>query len=463
MIEIATRHNQQIAVLGLGTSGLAAARALEASGAIVTSWDDSADRRNAAMDAGLAVKDPNGIDFSATDALVLAPGIPFTYEPHPIVEKAQKSGCPIIGDVELLIENCPDTPVIAITGTNGKSTTTSLIGHIFDHAGLPCQVGGNLGPPVLDFDPPGADETLILELSSYQLDLTDKAEFRIALFINASPDHLDRHGTMDAYIAAKKRIFRNSGQMKGSRVAIVGIDDQWGQEIHADLTERGGWRVIPVSVRSAPDDGIWVKDGILIDASNGRPADVTDLSGIATLRGCHNWQNAACAYIAALSSGIGRDTIAAAMQSYPGLPHRMEPVARIGQIEFVNDSKATNVEAANTALVCYDNIYWIAGGQAKEESLTPLLDHAPRIRHAYLIGDAADAFDAALSPTIETTKCGDLRTAIAAAWQAASQDASAGTILLSPACASFDQWKNFSERGDAFRTLAQDLMREAKE
>ena len=455
MIDISTRKDQTIAVLGLGGSGLMAARALTHSGAQIIAWDDNPDQRSRAEKDGITTVDLDGYDFSDTDALVLAPGIPFTYKPHKLVAKARATTVAIIGDIELLVEACPQARFVGITGTNGKSTTTALLGHLLTQAGVKAQIGGNLGPPALGLAPPEADEAMVLELSSYQLDLTVQACFDIAVLLNISADHLDRHGDMAGYIAAKKRIFRDhSGAV--DQTAVIGIDDAHSRAVYDDVSGRTGWTAIPISAAQQPAGGVYVSDGILIDDRDGAAKPVADLRSIVTLTGRHNWQNAAAAYAAASALGVDAAKIAAAFESYPGLPHRLELVTTIANVRYINDSKATNGEAAAVALACFDAIYWIVGGQAKEDGLTPTLNVLSGVRAAFLIGEAQDTFFEQLQDRIPATKCGDLATAIALAKEQAEQDGVRdAVILLSPAAASFDQWPNFEARGDGFRALVQ--------
>lgn len=456
MINIHSRKDQHLAVFGLGASGLAAARALAASGADIEAWDDNSDQRNTASNMGLRLTAPSEMEFGKLDALVLAPGIPLTHKPHAIVEAARAADRPIIGDIELLVEACPRARFIGITGTNGKSTTTALLGHVLVQAGLEPQTGGNLGPPVLDFEPPEPGGLMVLELSSYQLDLTERATFDIAILLNLSPDHLDRHGDMDGYIAAKRRIFRERPDDRTARTAIIGIDDRLCRVVRDDLAGLGRWNVMSVSGDQLLESGVYVTNGTLFDALDGAARPVCDVSTIATLPGSHNWQNAAAAYAAARSLGVPSEDIADALASYPGLPHRAELVAAIGTVRYINDSKATNVEAAARAIASYGSIYWIAGGQAKDDKLDSLTSFAAHIRHAFLIGDAEDSFAAALEGIVPFTRSGDLASALSAAHDMAQKAAGEeSVVLLSPACASFDQWKNFEARGDAFRALVQ--------
>jgi len=462
MIDMHSRSNQTLAVFGLGASGAAAAAALAAGGARVMAWDDDGAARQRAADSDIPLVDLYQCDWSAMDGLVLAPGIPLTHKPHPMVELAAQANCPVLGDIELLFEACPTARMIAITGTNGKSTTTALIGHIFSEAGIAAQVGGNLGPPMLAFDPPGADGLFVLELSSYQLDLTRTANFDIVVLLNISPDHLDRHGGLDGYVAAKRRIFRDNQAGGATQIAVIGVDDSHGKDILADVAARPGWRAVPISSGQRLDDGVFVIDGILFDSTSSTPVEVCGLNGIPTLPGSHNWQNAAAAFAAARAADVDAGAIARALESYPGLPHRQETVARIGAVRYVNDSKATNGDAAARALACYDNIYWIAGGLAKAGGLNDVRPTLGHVRHAFLIGDAEAASADELRDTIPLSMCGDLDSALQAAHRMAQADGLDGAVvLLSPACASFDQWNSFEARGDAFRAMVADLAGEA--
>jgi UDP-N-acetylmuramoylalanine--D-glutamate ligase len=452
MIRTPQRAGRTIAILGLGVSGVATARALAASGATVVAWDDGEPARRAAAAAGLALGDLASADWSAIDALVMSPGIPLTHpEPHPVAKLARANGRAILGDIELLWESRPDASYVAITGTNGKSTTTALTHHLLDAPGRAVQVGGNLGPPALGLEPLGAGGTYVLELSSYQLDLTERACFDVAVLLNITPDHLDRHGGLDGYVAAKKRIFRTGA--RGGQTAVIGIDDGHGRACAAELRGRAGWRVVPVAVGRAVPDGVYAIDGRLYDAAEGaRP--VCDLRAVATLPGAHNWQNAAAAYAAARAVGARPAEIAARLATYPGLPHRQELVATLDGVRFVNDSKATNDDSTAKALVCYDAIYLIAGGLPKEGGLAAALPHFDRVRRAYLIGTAAKRFEGEIAGRVPVEQSGDLETATRAAFaQARSDRAGGATVLLSPACASFDQFKNFGDRGEAFRRI----------
>jgi UDP-N-acetylmuramoylalanine--D-glutamate ligase len=458
VIEIQSRRDQTIALFGLGASGLATARALVASGANVLAWDDSQKQRAAAQNDSIEVSDLYARDFNDLAALILAPGIPLTHEPHVIAQKARAANCPIIGDIELLIEACPATQFIGITGTNGKSTTTALIGHMLTTAGIKSQIGGNLGPPALGFERPTKDEIIVLELSSYQLDLTQNATFDVAVFLNISPDHLDRHGDMDSYIDAKRHIFRDRVDAAEPQIAIIGVDDENGRSLYEEFSQKSGWRAIAISMSDTLDDGFYANNGTLYKANASNAEAICDLSRAKGLPGTHNWQNAAAAAAVGYMLQVSGDNIASAITSYPGLPHRTENLGRVHGVTFINDSKATNGEAAARALACYDNIFWIAGGRAKDDGLAAIKPFPPYIRHAFLIGEAGPVFEAELASAVPVTQCGDLETATTEAYRAARESGTKdATVLLSPACASFDQWKNFEIRGNAFKGFVANL------
>lgn len=456
MIVVPQFADRCVAVLGLGRSGIVAARALKGGGARVWAWDDNEAARSVAEAAGLPLKDLLLCDWRQPEALVLSPGIPLTHPaPHAVVERARAANCPVLGDIELLSGTHPEASYVGITGTNGKSTTTALLGHIFKTAGVAVEVGGNLGTPALGLEPLGSEGTYVLELSSYQLDLVHEAVFDIAVLINISPDHLDRHGGLEGYVAAKRRIFR--GQTP-DMTAVVGVDDERSRQIYRGLRDRGHRRVVPISGHASVADGIYVDGTVLMDAMSGRTTPVLDLNGIQTLPGQHNAQNAAAAYAAARAAGIAVEAILRGIRSYPGLAHRQELIAVVGGVSYVNDSKATNGEAAARALACYENVYWIAGGLAKEGGLEAVEPFFPRIRHAFLIGEAAMDFRRGLSGHVPSTLSGDLGTAVAQARESAVRDGlENAVVLLSPACASFDQFTNFETRGDEFRRLVEGL------
>ena len=445
---------RRVAILGLARSGLAAARALAAGGAQILAWDDNEAVRDS-LAAEIPLCDLAQADWRQIAALVLSPGIPHLYpEPHPAVLRAREAGCEIIGDIELLGRAQPDAAYIGITGTNGKSTTTALIGHILAAAGRRVEVGGNLGTPALSLAPLGEDGTYVLEASSFQLELIDSLAFGVAVLLNITPDHLDRHGGMDGYIAAKRRIFAHQG---AASTAIIGTNDPICRAI-ADELRTGPARIVPISVNGNAPGGVYVDQGGLVDATGQQPIAVLNLALAERLPGSHNWQNAAAAYAAVRAVGVAAAEAAAAIRSFPGLTHRQELVDTIDGVRFINDSKATNADAVEKALACYEAIYWIAGGLPKAGGITPLAPYFKRLRHAFLIGTATEEFAATLGSSVPFTRCGDLATATAAAAEQARQDGVSGAVvLLSPACASYDQFAHFEARGDAFRTLVAGL------
>ncbi len=461
MIAVEAYRDRAVAVFGLGRSGLTAAQALAAGGTEVRAWDDSAERRAKADSVkGLRLLEPKPENWTDVAALVLSPGVPLHHPaPHPSVRMARKLGIEILGDIELFARARPDARVVAITGTNGKSTTTALLGHLLNCAGHAAAVGANLGRPVLDLDPLEPEGVYVLELSSYQIDLTRNLNPAVAVLLNLSPDHLDRHGDMAGYVAAKRRLF----EMAGDRmVAVVGIDDPDSEAIARSL-EAEGRRVVPVAVGRVIEKGVFVVDAQIHVHRDGRAVPLAALDGIESLRGQHNWQNAAAACAAALELGLADADLRQGLASFPGLAHRMQLLTEIDGIRFVNDSKATNADAAARALAAYDHIHWIAGGLPKEGGIVDLEPFFPRIEHAYLIGEAAPAFAGTLKGKVFCEISGELVTAVVAAYRGALAAGGAGrTVLLSPACASFDQFASFEARGATFARLVDELAKETK-
>ncbi len=453
MIAVRSFADRQVGVFGLARSGLAAVRALKAGGARAVAWDDKEALRESAAGKGADVSAWRDWPWETLAALVLSPGVPFTHpKPHDIVARAKQAGVAVVGDVELFAREIgTGAPLIAVTGTNGKSTTTALIGHILAAAGFDAQVGGNIGKPALELSPPRAKTVYVLEISSYQIDLSPGLTPDVAVLSNITPDHIDRHGSMDGYVSVKTRLLQQTAK---SGLNVVGVDDPHGAAIFTRLTSNGGPSCVPVSVGKVLGRGVFVLDGVLYDAQSERAAKVMDLRSAEHLPGAHNWQNAALAYAAAKPYAKDARVIASAVADFPGLAHRIEDVGRIGKVRFVNDSKATNADAAERALACFADIFWIAGGRPKEGGIASLAAHFPRIRKAYLIGEAANAFAAALEGKVAYEMSGTLENALAAAADDAAQSqASAPVVLLSPACASFDQFRDFEQRGDAFRAL----------
>jgi UDP-N-acetylmuramoylalanine--D-glutamate ligase len=455
MIAVPGFAGRKVAILGLARSGRAAAAALAAGGAQILAWDDNEQTR-ATVAAEVALCDLTKIEWHDVAALMLSPGIPHRFPvPHPAVAAAKKAGVPILGDIELLGRAQPDARYIGITGTNGKSTTTALIGHILSAAGQWVEIGGNLGPPALGLAPLGSEGSYVLELSSFQLELIATLDFDIAVLLNITPDHLDRHGDMDGYIAAKRRIF--AGQKQGA-TAVIGIDDAICRDLATSLHREDKVYVVPISVKEPAASGVYVENGWLVDALDGTPARVVDLAEASRLPGLHNAQNAAAAYTVARRAGLAPETAIAGIKSFPGLAHRQELVDTIAGVRYINDSKATNADATEKALACYEAIYWIAGGLPKAGGITSLAPYFKRLRHAFLIGDATEEFAATLDGTVSHSRCGDLANALSAADKRARNDHVAGAVvLLSPACASYDQFPNFEVRGDTFRRLVGEL------
>jgi UDP-N-acetylmuramoylalanine--D-glutamate ligase len=455
MIDLAPLQNSRFAVLGLARSGLATARALQAAGIEYLAWDDDAAKREAAQKKGVTLADPLQANWDSLDALVISPGIPHNYpKPHPVAVRAKEARKPIIGDIELLARATQPqgAKFVGITGTNGKSTTTALIGHVLQQAGRKVEVGGNLGQPVLDFAMLKQGGIYVLEMSSYQLELVEQLRCHVAVLLNITPDHLDRHGGMAGYIAAKRRIFNNQ---TATDAAIIGIDSEPTRALAEELAREGGRKIVRVAVGHKVEGGVYAIDGVLHEDDSGFSID---LRPILTLPGAHNWQNACAAFATCRALGVAADDIARGLRSYPGLAHRQERVAEINGVVYVNDSKATNADATEKALSSYDTIYWIAGGRPKEGGIEPLRSHFPRVVHAFLIGEAAEQFAATLQGKVAFTVCGTLQHALQAAHAMAQIERRAhAVVLLSPACASFDQWPSFEARGDAFRAQAQKL------
>ena len=450
MIPAQAFANKKVALFGLGGSGRATAHALKEGGADVLAWDDNPESVVKAAETGIPTGDLRGADWSGFASFVLSPGVPLTHpKPHWTVELARGAGVEIIGDIELFARErtarAPDAPFIAITGTNGKSTTTALTAHILSDAGRDTQMGGNIGRAVMTLDPPQAGRHYVVECSSYQIELAPSVNPTAGMLLNLTPDHLDRHGTMQHYASIKERL------VAGSDTAIVGVDDVFCTQI-ADRLERAGKDVIRISKRLPLTDGLFADGTNLMQADHGRFSRIATLEDIGSLRGQHNAQNALAAIAACMKVGLSPREIQSGLDSFPGLAHRMEQVARKDHVLFVNDSKATNADAAAPALSSFARIYWIAGGLPKEGGIEPLRSFFPRIAKAYLIGEAAPGFSATLGETVPYEISGTLDSAVEHAAADAARDGSGEVVvLLSPACASFDQFKNFEVRGDAFR------------
>ena len=464
MIKAETFKNHIVAVFGLGRTGVSAALSLVAGGATVWAWDDNEASRTAAAQKGVPLKDLKTADWSQVNEFVLSPGVPhYLPKAHWSAELARSAKVPIICDIEILAREVNARPVrqrpkiIAITGTNGKSTTTTLIGHILKSCGKDAQIGGNIGRGVLDLDNMHSGTFYVIELSSYQLERTQSLRADAAVFLNLSPDHLDRHGTMEVYGKAKQAIFAN--QSKGDTV-VLGVDDAYCKALCTELKVKNGRSIIPVSARRSMGHGVSVLGGKLFSNLTRKAYEVCDLNQAKALEGQHNWQNAAAAFAAIRSFGIDAKDIGQAILSFPGLAHRMETIGTLRNVRFVNDSKATNADAARQALASYKNIFWIAGGVPKDGGIEPLKDLFGNVQSSYLIGEASNEFAKTLKSTGKNfAKTGTLEMALLKATKDALESGLENPIvLLSPACASFDQFKNFEIRGDAFRSQARQLM-----
>jgi UDP-N-acetylmuramoylalanine--D-glutamate ligase len=457
-------EGRKVAVFGLGRSGLTAARALKAGGAEPVLWDENAASREAAFAEHFPLEDLRIADWSSFAALVLAPGVPLTHPaPHWTVEMARAAGVEVIGDIELFARTVNAAPehkrpkVVAITGTNGKSTTTALIGHVLTAAGRDARIGGNIGVGVLGLDDMHGGAVYVLEVSSYQLDLTSSLKPDVSILLNVTPDHLDRHGGMDGYVKAKRRVLLNQG--KGD-TAVIGVDDAYGQQICTEITAANRRTIIPISAKTAIGRGVYALQGLLYDATGDRVLEVCDLERVPSLPGRHNAQNAAAAYAAVRALGVSLEDAATGLSTFPGLAHRMETIAVVDGVRFVNDSKATNADAARQAMSSYPKFYWIAGGRPKAGGIDGLKDLFPRIAKAYLVGEAAEDFAGTLGDAAPHVISRTIEAATTAAFADAHAAGEPAIVLLSPACASFDQFPDFEVRGDAFRAAVLDVMRE---
>ena len=491
MTPVTCLRGRHVALYGLGGSGFATAEALKAGGARIAVWDDNAAACERAAAAGHEVVDLATANWSAFSALILSPGVPLTHpKPHWTVDKARAAGIEVIGDIELFCRErarlAPNAPFFAITGTNGKSTTTALLAHLLQSLGQRVEMGGNIGVPILALAPPAPDRCHVIELSTFQIDLTPSLKPSVGILLNLTPDHIDRHGTMENYAAIKERLVARADR------AVVAVDDPWcaaiaerlavagkpvtrvsttpsfrtersGDPEPGSLGEAGGGTAVPGSAsqpRNEGADSAPFTDGLILDGTRvmqhtaGRsPSPLADLAGLPSLRGRHNGQNAATA-LAALGPSVDAADLQAALASYPGLAHRMEQVGHRGHVLFINDSKATNADAAEQSLKAFRDIHWIVGGVSKEGGLAPLAPFFPHVAKAYLIGKSSDDFAAALQGHLPYVRCETLETALQlAASDAAESGADEPVVLLAPACASYDQFKNFEERGDRFRAL----------
>ncbi len=466
MIPITTFAGGRVAVFGLARSGLASVRALLAGGAEVWAWDDGEKSRERAVAEGFALTDLSTADWTGLAALVLAPGVPLTHpKPHWTVERAKALGIPIIGDTELFYlerrHRGHAAIIVAITGTNGKSTTTALTAHVLKETGLRVALGGNIGEAVLGLPDFGEIDAYVLELSSYQIDLSPEFRADAAALLNLTPDHLDRHGTMEHYAEVKERLVANAV------VAVIGVDDDWCRAI-AERRRQSGEPLAVLSVAGhagAYPMSLQAEGTRIVLTAEGQSREIGDLGAVGALRGAHNMQNAlaAVALVTAVTPGVGPGQHLAACRSFPGLVHRLQQVGRIGDVLFVNDSKATNADSTGKALASFPGgIFWILGGRPKAGGITILAPYFPRIERAFLIGEATEEFAATLDGKAGYERCGLLDVAVVraadAAADAAKRTGQEQVVLLSPACASFDQFPDFEARGRAFVEIVERLM-----
>lgn len=484
MIKIDIFKGAKVALFGLGSSGIATAQALMLGGSDVIAFDDNATSVARAKQSGIKISDLRDIDWGDIKALILSPGVPLTQpEPHWGVKLAQAKGVEIIGDVELFVRqrnefltsndlSAQDCPFIAITGTNGKSTTTALIAHLLHDCGFDVQMGGNIGTAILLLEPFKKGRYYVIECSSYQIDLTPSINPTIGILLNLTPDHIDRHGSFEHYGAVKERLIAQAD------LAIVAVDDDFCKNIAARVLKKHH-RLIACSTSSHLDVDWFADNGKIFYRQDEQAQEIVNLNGHSALRGQHNAQNALTALACAFVMGADRTKIIQSIATFKGLAHRMEEVRRQGHVVFINDSKATNAEATAPALATFDHIYWIAGGVAKEGGITSLQAFFPKIRKAYLIGEAAESFAQTIGSAISVVMSGTLEAALQQAAYDAAHDRDIvnisyrgdnkncasencasenfAAVLFSPACASFDQFANYGARGDFFRKLVQEI------
>lgn len=468
MIPINKFRYQEVIILGLGRSGLPALHSLICGKAKVIAIDDNLQNVNIGGLTGMlhqqAISErnliinpaPNQINFKNISAIIVSPGVPLTYpKPHPIIEKAKEFNIPITSDIELLYETCSKSKYIAITGTNGKSTATALLGHILKYAKQVVQVGGNIGVGALQLEPLDNNGIYVLETSSFQLDLLNKVEFNIAVLLNLTPDHLDRHGDFASYKAAKLKIFKDQ---KPDDYAIISVDTAEMQEIFDELARYGKQKLIPISTNQITRNGISIINGTIYDNIIPGVSQEFEIQELKRLPGEHNAQNIAAAYAAAKISGVKEEIIIEAVKLFGGLEHRIELVLEKEELKFINDSKGTNTDATQHALKAFNNIYWIAGGISKDQGIECLSHLFTRLKHVYLIGAAAPKFAEVLKKYNIPYTCADtLKKSLELIKES---NINSGVVLLSPACASLDQWKDYEQRGNSFKEMVKEMWKD---
>jgi UDP-N-acetylmuramoylalanine--D-glutamate ligase len=456
MIKVIDFENKKVAVLGLGRTGNSAALALKLGNAQVFAWDDNANTRLQAEAHGVPIFDLATLEWEQVSLLILSPGIAAS---HPYAIQAIQAGVSIVCDIELLARTHREANFIGITGTNGKSTTTWLISHLLKGSNHQVEVGGNIGKAALELKALGKDETYVLELSSYQLERIFTPFLKTSVLLNITPDHLERHGNMAGYIAAKERIF---ALQRGSKNIVISVDDEECLGLYYKLLQKKEYTIVPISVKKRIPKGVYVLEGVLIDDREDKTEIILDLKTLYTLPGSHNWQNIAAAYATVFFQGISREQFVESLKTFQNLPHRLQEVAVIDEIHFINDSKATNSDAAAKALACYDdNVFWILGGRAKDNGLEGLEQYFPRIQQAFLIGEAESSFAKLLDGKVSYLRCHELSKAVQEAYvKAISCKKRPAYVLLSPACASWDQFRDFEHRGEVFKELVHKLSKE---
>ncbi|WP_019224429.1 UDP-N-acetylmuramoyl-L-alanine--D-glutamate ligase [Bartonella rattimassiliensis] len=463
MISVACYKGQKVALFGLGKSGLAAAQALISGNAEVVAWDDNPMSVQAAFQQNIPTRDLHDEDWSEFVALILAPGVPLNYpQPHWVIEKARKNNIEIIGDIELFVRArhhflqhyglCDrDVPFIAITGTNGKSTTTALLAHLLEKMGYDVQMGGNIGKAILTLKPFVKKRIYVIECSSFQIDLTPSLHPTIGLLLNLAPDHIDRHGSFSCYVQAKRRLIAQASQ------AFISVDDTACQILYQQLLHEGK-KIEGISKDHFVENGFYADGTKLFSVRQGQRYMLADLASMAALRGRHNAQNALMALATLQALKITDLSMDKHLESYKGLDHRMQQVRQMGAVLFINDSKATNADATAPALGAFNDIFWIVGGQAKKGGIESLREFFPKIRKAYLIGSAAQEFANVIGSSFPFSMSLTLENAVReAAFDAMSCKAKEAVVLLSPACASYDQFKNYEVRGEAFVSFVMQL------
>lgn len=448
MIEATQYQHKTIFVLGLGRSGLAGVASLVKGGGKVLAFDDTPGKCEKAQALGATLPEMEAFDWATVDGLLLSPGIPHHLpQPHPLVAQALDAGVPLLSDFDILYEACPEASYIGITGTNGKSTTTALIYHVLKTAGKPVQMGGNIGQAALTLKPGGAEMIYVLEASSYQLELVRQIHFDVALLLNLREDHLERHGSMQAYIKAKERIFKAPDQ----QICIIGVDDEDSQTLFKKKAAKPYKTLIPISGGNRVKGGVYGHNSLLSDWTGPEAAEVCSLMGLKKFLGSHNWQNAAAAYAAVKGFGVTGEDFLKACKTFEGLPHRQQEVGSLKGVHFINDSKATNLESAARALMTHQSIYWIGGGRLKEGTLPYLVNYMINVRHAFCIGESTDILVDHLQAQVPSLACHTMAEAVEKAYhKAREENLENPVVLLSPACASFDQYSDFEARGRDF-------------